>query len=249
MRHLSVRACRHFGSKEPSLLDMAVVLDAHRSTSSPLPPQMRKKIGDKIEKEERVVGDFGQLDGMQEAEAEDISELLNEALESKTLQDLIPWSLNAPANFLYFRKVKLNKDTSHVTALWASDLLDHFIELLEEPADDSDEGDSILFDIRTDNTRQGKATRDREYATEKLVTYVSKRLAQREPQFRAVLARKHPMRRVPRIFFAAYDASLGHRDRARAAYQDDFDEMVAAGIDPDSAVLPEAVGAKGWRKR
>jgi hypothetical protein len=203
-------ALRAYRSREPSLTDISRELDGHKSQDEPLPAKMRKKLGDAIEKAPPRES-HPHLDGMLDAEAEEISEVLNEALETATFESLIPWSPKRPGDFLYFKYVRLNRDSSHVTAYWTSDLLEDFVGLMGD-VDDVD------------------ATPDRDYLTKRMVNYLNKRLSQREPQFRAVLARKLPFRRVPRVYFLPDDASLGHGERIREANKEDMEEIYAAGM-------------------
>ena len=93
---------RSYRPKEPSFMDLAQGLDGHKSTNDPLPAKMRKKLGDAIEKSSSPKESHPMLDGLLDAEAEDISELLNAALETSTFETLLPWARGNPANFLSF---------------------------------------------------------------------------------------------------------------------------------------------------
>ena len=210
--------CRTFGTREPSLLDLARDLDGHRRSEDPLPARMRKKLGEGIDASKKKSRGGRErsalLDGILSSEAEDICELFNAALETPRFADLIPWMRNrgTPADFVLISDVRLNMDSSHVTALWSSDAL---LDLVS----------AMGTDVERHDPRAAAARRT---LSTKVVPFITRRLQQREPQFRAVLARANMFKRVPRVYFRAQDESLGHAGRVQAAYQKEMQDMYAS---------------------
>lgn len=85
-------------------------------------------------------------------------------------------------------EVKANRDCSHVTAHWESNVLNRFVKMHWEEARSFEESFSLA---------------------EMLSTKVSAKLQRKEGHFRTSLMRKMTFRRVPRVFFRAADNSLG----------------------------------------
>lgn len=119
--------------------------------------------------------------GMLEHTAEEISDYLNETLASPKLCDMFRGVTKA-SNIIEISECIVNRDYSHVTAYWSSDLANDFTKFLNKKGTD-------------------KTNLDTKKLTEKLNSTVTKKLQLCEGVFRAHIMKKMEFRRVPRVFF------------------------------------------------
>jgi len=193
-KNLSLSYKRKNRRKQYKLEDLARSLDNHNNNSSKfnkgrtisslhptLPAHSRKKLGESLEKSQPQE-DHPMLQGILDMKSEDLLETLNTSLHHTSndlFHDLLKWSTK-PWLFLEFNKIKLNRDMSHVTIYWTyGNIMDYFIDILN-----------------SNNNNNSKILLINKYNS-----YVTYRLSQREPQFRSIIARKHYLRRIPRLFF------------------------------------------------
>lgn len=137
--------------------------------------------------------------GLNQAVAEDIHEILSDALSSPKLRNLFRGTKDASI-LVDIKHVKVNSDVSHVYAEWQCDLLEAFAREMH---------DSM-------GSIKAKAF------VKRAVNYVTGRLAAKESFFRTALMRQMQFKKVPRIYFthestAMLTAASGETERMRQA--------------------------------
>ena len=137
--------------------------------------------------------------GMNQAIAEDIHEILSDAMSSPKLRTLFRGTKDA-SMVVDIKHVKVNSDVSHVYAEWQCDLLEGFAREIH------------------DNMGADKA----KSFGKRSIRYITGRLAARESVFRTVLMRQMQFKKVPRIYFthestAIMDAATGESERKHEA--------------------------------
>ncbi len=172
------------------LLDVGVTSGKNRGQSQNLDlPKASHQVKDRLNrpliKPEKKVISSAQM-GALEATAEDLREVLLDALSSSSFHNLFKGT-NDASQVINFLEVKLNADCSHATVMWRSPVIEQFAKLVLQ--------------------RQGeqKALKFNRSA----LKYINKKLAGRESQFRSIVIRNMHFRRVPRIFFEPVDSDMG----------------------------------------
>jgi hypothetical protein len=140
--------------------------------------QSRTKLRKGLEKEDRKMHpiDIGILESM----AVDITSLLNDVLEEKEFYYLFD-GVKKTSDVLTIETTTLNRDCSHATVLWSSHIFKKFVN-----------------DIYSQHGQEEGRRME-----QKIYTNISNKLQKRESEFRTILMRTIPFRRVPRIFFVA----------------------------------------------
>jgi hypothetical protein len=72
--------------------------------------------------------------GSLESTCEDLMDNMNEVLDSNKLNGLFK-GVNNVSNIIEIVEVTINKDYSHATALWKSELIESFLKSVEEKED------------------------------------------------------------------------------------------------------------------
>ena len=128
------------------------------------------------------VAQQGSLDAL----GEDMSDVLNESLESAAFAHLFRGTRKASV-LVNIESVMLNRDCSHATASWTSDIYSRFALVLHQ--------------------KMGQEEAQR--FAKKSVAYVTKKLQAAEPKFRSLIVNKMEFKRVPRLMFRPLDETLG----------------------------------------
>jgi ribosome-binding factor A len=136
-----------------------------------------------VEKKVLTAAQLGQL----QSTAEDLHDVLAEAMGTSAFSDLFPEGSHHTALAVDIHEVKLNRDCSHAYISWNCDVLGKFV--LEAQAE---------FGNESAQRFAGRAVKS-----------INKKLQEREAQFRSYIIRHMHFRRVPRLFFAPWDADLG----------------------------------------
>lgn len=109
------------------------------------------------------------------------------------------------SSVLEFDYVRLNKDASHVTAYWRSDMVEALVKevILKEQAENQaarlrDNGD-------VERGKDGRKLYDAAEMLNRMERHVKKCLFAKEGRFRSYLSKHIEFRRVPRIFFEISD--------------------------------------------
>lgn len=130
------------GGERESTANLKNILDKFDSTEHTVAKETSKgKLTKPLEKEIKVAlspAARGQLDSF----SEDILDVLNDALDSSKLMNTFKGSPRS-SKLVEFIQVRLNKDCSHVTALWSSDILNGFIKTIEKGQKDEMEQEKI----------------------------------------------------------------------------------------------------------
>ena len=151
----------------------------------------RRKLKSSLEKptvKSLPVSAQGQLDSF----GEELADILNDALASKDLANTFRGT-SVSADVIEINEVNVNQDASHVTAYWSSRLLNEFVAMIKKEEE-----------VNPQEKRNNKS--DALVIWDRGVRIINQKLRLREPQFRSYLIKKVDFRRVPRIFFAAYDS-------------------------------------------
>ena len=171
-------------------------LDVNTAPNSPLDADSRSKLKKNLEGKAKAPMSPSEM-GMMETQASVITEILEDALESKALYGLFK-DTPSTAELVNIKNVKVNRDLSHVDVVWGSDILERFVlEAYEKLGEE-----------------EGKVVEKRVYSS------VTNALQRKESKFRTYIMRSMELRRVPRVFFAAPSLkALGSEVRTEAIAQ------------------------------
>lgn len=173
------------------------------------PKQVRAKLGRSLEtplpKSERM---SERLVGVNSAFAEEILDVLNEALgSSKVGRNLFRGTVDA-SDAVEITVCKVNSDVSHVYAEWSSRIIEGFAKELER-------------EMGTDHAQRFMKRSE---------AYITARLARHEGKFRTYYARKIQSKRVPRIYFKPHNKKPEFSEEQRA----ELDRLVKESIDSEA---------------
>lgn len=124
---------------------------------------------EKVEKALLSPAARGQLDAF----SEDILDVLNEALESNLLLDTFKGSKKS-SKVVEFIDVKLNKDCSHVTAHWSSDILNGFTKVIAQKQKEEKDQERIHKHGDINETKFESSGLDAEVLYERGVKYINR---------------------------------------------------------------------------
>lgn len=194
-------------------LDIASAGPSKDSSTRSVPMATRERLGRPLEPVAKVPLSAAQLGALQ-ATAEDLQDVLTDALSTSAFHGLFKGASD-PSEVVYIDEIKLNRDCSHATVLWKSDVLRDF--------------------VFKSNSELG------EYDTKRLikrsVKYVNGKLQHRESDLRSIIIRKMHFRRVPRLFFAPWDVHLGAKFGDRRTIKGER-EIGAPKKDPNDILNP-----------
>jgi ribosome-binding factor A len=163
----------------------------------------------------------GQLDSF----AEELLDILNEAISTNIFLDTFRGVRNT-GDFIDLVDVHLNRDMSHITVFWSSDMITEFVKMVKTEELSSSSSSQMLPAVEQE--------REAARIWKKTSSFITKKLQQREPQFRSFLVKKVHFRKVPRIFFKAHDPFAAAKDSIRTA--EDEEELARSLADslPDT---------------
>ena len=101
--------------------------------------------------------------------------------------------------------VKLNKDASHVTAYWRSDMVEVLVKEVILKEKEEAAAAKLRGNGEAGGGEDGRKLYDAAAVLDKAERHVKKCLHAREGRFRSYLSRHVEFRRVPRIFFEISD--------------------------------------------
>jgi ribosome-binding factor A len=213
-------------------LDRVSHLDAAKGDDLPSKKQTTGgKLRKNLEKEQKSVLDFASQ-GASDTTAEEIREVLNEALESSKFSYVFKGFSDA-SKLIEITEVTCNRDFSNTSAYWHSLPMEVFVGTVQKKLGDKE---AIKY-------------------ARKIGTQIETTLRSREGMMRSFLMRKMDFKRVPRIMFYCADPSFGlnreeQQQRNRSAYSamsaqgqgfsDDEDADEEAELDEDLEDSDEA---------
>ena len=163
-------------------LDLGSNEDNGSSTTNATKQKLQRPL-EAVEKKVLTAAQLGQL----QSTAEDLHDVLSEAMSTSAFSNLFPQGMHDTTLAVDIHEVKLNRDCSHAYVSWSCEILRKFV--LEAQTE---------FGNESAQRFAGRAVKS-----------INKKLQEREAQFRSYIIRHMHFRRVPRLFFAPWDADLG----------------------------------------
>eukprot|EP01041_Mallomonas_annulata_P004651 gene4651-9223_t len=120
--------------------------------------------------------------GIRQSESEDMADILNEALQSTSFIGTFKGVSDA-SMVVEIKEVYIVGDGTHCTALWTSSPLESFIMELNKKHGVDDANKMSL----------------------RITKFITKRLQDKEPQFRVALLKKMDFKRIPRVIFKVHE--------------------------------------------
>jgi ribosome-binding factor A len=203
-------------------LDKVSHLDAAKGDDLPSKKQTTGgKLRKNLEKEQKSVLDFASQ-GASDTTAEEIREVLNEALESSKFSYVFKGFSDA-SKLIEITEVTCNRDFSNTSAYWHSLPMEVFVGTVQKKLGDKE---AVKY-------------------ARKIGMQIETTLRSKEGMMRSYLMRKMDFKRVPRIMFYCADPSFGlnreqQQQRNRSAYSamsahdDDFSGSEGEDVEEDA---------------